>query len=320
MHQNSADPIVTLSVGNVVSAAVTLYKSNFRDYLLLSMRSISWLLLAGIAVLPASGVGIVLSQVHPGLGAAGGVLLSLSCILFGLGKYMANQAMVSRLAYQQLVNRPETLGDVSRVLGNSQRQFLELLLWQALFSFLAAVLASLVLSICVACGAFISGQVSGAAGVFFAIIFSLIGAIGAVYIFLRYYASVFTAELTLAVESGAGSLESIGRSWQLVSPFVGRVMLVICVAFLITLPLTILFNSPIGVIYGDVLKNLEPAAFRDMIGAAQGMLFIIILTIPIVSTILSLLANLFVGPFWQAIKAVVYFDLRSRREGSDLGL
>ncbi|WP_287239347.1 MULTISPECIES: hypothetical protein [unclassified Okeania] len=35
---------------------------------------------------------------------------------------------------------------------------------------------------------------------------------------------------------------------------------------------------------------------------------------------IGLLGNVFLLPFWQAIKAVVYYDLRTRREGIDLQL
>ncbi|GFZ94066.1 hypothetical protein [Okeania sp. KiyG1] len=35
---------------------------------------------------------------------------------------------------------------------------------------------------------------------------------------------------------------------------------------------------------------------------------------------IGLLSNVFLLPFWQAIKAVVYYDLRTRREGMGLQL
>lgn len=33
---------------------------------------------------------------------------------------------------------------------------------------------------------------------------------------------------------------------------------------------------------------------------------------------LALLSNSLIAPFWQTLKAVVYYDIRSRREGIDL--
>ena len=34
--------------------------------------------------------------------------------------------------------------------------------------------------------------------------------------------------------------------------------------------------------------------------------------------VLNLLSELFIMPFWQIIKSIVYYDLRNRREGGDL--
>jgi hypothetical protein len=34
--------------------------------------------------------------------------------------------------------------------------------------------------------------------------------------------------------------------------------------------------------------------------------------------LLNLLSELFIMPFWQIIKAIIYYDLRNRREGGDL--
>jgi len=36
--------------------------------------------------------------------------------------------------------------------------------------------------------------------------------------------------------------------------------------------------------------------------------------------VLSLVGSIFVLPLWQAVKGVLYYDLRSRREGLDLEL
>ena len=41
-------------------------------------------------------------------------------------------------------------------------------------------------------------------------------------------------------------------------------------------------------------------------------------TLVAVGSLLGLASELFIMPFWQVIKAVIYYDLRNRREGSDL--
>jgi hypothetical protein len=320
MRQGSIDPIGTLSVGNVVTAAVTLLKSNFGDYFLLVLRSMGWLVVGVLASVPAIFVGALLSQASEGLGILVGVLLWVGAFLFCLGKYMANRAMISRLAYQQLIDRPETVKDVSRILGNSQWRFLGLGLWLVLFGIVAFILAYLVLFIGVGIGVFLSIQISGPVGWILAGIFILAGFLGFIYILLRYGAAVFISELPVAVEGNNSSgLEGISRSWQLTAPYVGRVMLILFVAFLITLPLSMVANSPTALIYADLFSELQkgmtdPTAMSSVINSSKNVF------LNVLSLVLSLLLELFLVPFYQSIKSVLYFDLRSRREGNDLGM
>jgi hypothetical protein len=320
MRQGSVDPIGTLSVGNVVTATVTLLKSNFGDYFKLVLRSLGWLIVSFLAIIPAILVGALLSQASQGLGVLVGVLLWLVAFLFCLGKYLANRAMISRSAYQQLINRPETLQDVSQVLGNSQWRFLALSLWLMLFGAAALIVACIVLSIGVGISAFFAQQISGPVGAILAVIFSVAGLLGFLYILLRYAAAVFISELPMAVESNnIGGLDSIGRSWKLTASYVGRVMLILFVAFLITIPLNILANSPNTVIYADAFSEMQkgvtdPTAINSMMNGSKYIL------LNILSFVLSLLLELFLVPFYQIIKSVLYFDLRSRREGNDLGM
>jgi hypothetical protein len=177
-----------------------------------------------------------------------------------------------------------------------------------------------VLFLGVGIGVLLSTQISGLVGGILAGIFSLAGFLGFMYILLRYAAAVFISELPVAVEGNNSSgLDGIGRSWQLTAPYVGRVMLILFVAFLITLPLTMLANSPAAVIYADLFSEMQrgmtdPTAISSMMNSSKYAL------LNILSMVLSLLLELFLVPFYQAIKSVLYFDLRSRREGNDLGM
>lgn len=317
MRQGSGDPIGTLSVGNVVTAGVTLLKSNFGDFFLLMLRSIGWIAVGVLAILPAMIMVALLSQVNQALGVLVALLVWLGAFLFCLGKYMANRAMIARLAYQQLINQPETVRDVSQILGNSHWRFLGLALWLGLFGIIALVVAYLVLLVGVLMGAFLAGQIGGVVGGFLAVLLGLAGLVGFVYIVFRFFATVFLAELPVAVEGNTSGLDGISRSSQLTAPYVGRVMLILFVAFLITLPLTMLANSPTAVIYADLFSEFQkgmtdPMAISSMANNSKYAL------LNILSLVLSLLLELFLVPFYQSIKAVLYFDLRSRREGNDL--
>ena len=56
----------------------------------------------------------------------------------------------------------------------------------------------------------------------------------------------------------------------------------------------------------------SPAISTDSSAQTIGGLLIL------VGFVLSLLSELLVMTFWQVIKAIVYYDLRNRREGGDL--
>ena len=50
MIKNNADPVGSLSIGNVVTTGTTLYKSNFKRYLQVSLGATAWV----IAIVAAS--------------------------------------------------------------------------------------------------------------------------------------------------------------------------------------------------------------------------------------------------------------------------
>jgi hypothetical protein len=318
MRKSASDPIGTLSIGNVVSAGVTLYKSNFQSYFFVALRSVGWIIVAMLSIIPISLIGGLLSQViGQGLSVFLIVILWLGAFLFCLGKYAVNRAIISRMAYQQLINQPETVKDATLQLSASHWKFLRLALWLFLFMVIVVFLAYLLLLAFALVGGVLGSQIQGPIGTLLAILFVLGGVIGAILLVIRFYSSFFLSELPLAVEGRAAALESIGRSWQLSSPFISRIILVVLVAFLVTLPLTVVANLPGMAAYVGIIDQIKQASSNpEALNAAMssgnyvGLQFI--------SVILSLLLELFVVPFWQAIKSVIYFDLCSRREGNDL--
>jgi hypothetical protein len=314
VRKSSSDPIGTLSVGNVVSTAVTLYKSNFRDYFSASLQAVGWLFLGLIGlVLPGMAAGVFNNAL---LTVLAGIIW---IVFFGfcLGKSAVSRAIISRLAYQQLSNRPETMADASRQLAPKHWKFLILALWLGLFLFGVYLLSYLVLLALGGFGVFLSTQIPGAFGGILLAVFALAGLIAFVWLIIRFYSYWFVAELPLSVEDRVEPLDSIGSSRQLSLPFVWRIQLIVLVAFLITLPLNLIANLPGIASLGMMMEQLRqvgtsPAALESL-GTGNSYVFL-----QIASAVLGFLLELFIVPFWQAIKSVVYFDLRSRREGADL--
>jgi MFS family permease len=222
MVKNNSDPFGTLSIGNVVTTGATLYKSNFKRYLLVSLRSSAW----GLAML-GSGIG---------LGVVGGYLFSITqsipiLILLGvvwivlnlyfLAKYYTDRAVICRLAYQELIDRPETVEVASRHLLPRTWAFLRLALLLGLYMTLVTIVGYIALIIAIV--VFVAGLVYvfklPSDNIFVSLAIGML-AIGLVLVLIlalvRYYAYWFVAELPLAVESTTSANFSIKRSKQLI--------------------------------------------------------------------------------------------------------
>jgi hypothetical protein len=297
MRKSASDPIGTLSVGNVINAAVALYKSNFRDFFTLALRSVGWMLLAIAGLIPVVLVGFAINNAGVTVLA---VVAWLGLFVFCLAKSMNSRGVVARLAYQQLINQPESLSSASSQLANSHWKFLSLVLWLWLFLTGVFILSYLALGAGVGIGVAIAMNIQNVLGYLLAGIFFIIGIVAFFWIFLHFYSSWFVAELPIAVERCAGGLDAIGRSRQLSAPFSSRVLMIILVAILIVIPLNIITTIPAIASIGQ-----PPTSAAYLISQA-------------VNLVLSVLLELFLMPFWQVIKSVVYFDLRSRLEGADL--
>jgi hypothetical protein len=297
MRKSASDPIGTLSVGNVINAAVALYKSNFRDFFSLALRSVGWVVLAIVGLVPVVLVGFFINNVGVTILAT---VAWLGLFMFCLAKSMASRGVVARIAYQQLISQKETLASASSQLANSHWKFLGLALWLWLFLTGVAILSYLALIVLGGVGVAVGMSIQNPLGDVLAAIFVIAGIVAFVWIFLRFYSSWFVAELPIAVERCAGGLDAIGRSRQLSAPFSSRILMIVLVAFLITLPLSAVASIP-----GLATIGQPPTSAAYLI--SQG-----------VNLALSLLLELFLMPFWQVIKSVVYFDLRSRLEGADL--
>jgi uncharacterized membrane protein len=127
-------------------------------------------------------------------------------------------------------------------------------------------------------------------------------------VLVRYYSYWFVAELPMAVESTNSASVSMRRSRELSNTAVKRLQLIIFIAFLITLPISVLGNSPSFIGQFMASPVLSPNKETQVIGS----------TLMVGGFLLGMISELFIMPFWQAIKAVIYYDLRNRREGSDL--
>jgi hypothetical protein len=314
MAKNTSDPVGTLSIGNVVTTSTTLYKSNFKRYLQVSLRATAWIVAIGAASVGLFALGVALyTATKSGLVAIPVTLGWMMVMLYFLAKYATERATICRLAYQELIDAPETIAVATRHLLPRTWAFLRLNLLLSFYMFLVAIVGYIALIIVMAI--FVTGLVyvlklsPDNLAVTIGIGLLTIGLFVLwIVVILRYYAYWFVAELPLAVESTNSASFSIQRSRQLTGSAVGSVLSIMTISFLIVAPLSAIGSIPTfaGQMMTSPLLSTNPST--------QSMGGVLIL----VGTIATIAIELLLMPFWQIIKAIVYYDLRNRREGNDL--
>ncbi|QYO62656.1 hypothetical protein [Leptolyngbya sp. 7M] len=304
-----------LSVGNVVSAGLRLYSNHFKQYFGTALLATLWVILPIVVMAFIVGFFAVAQNYYALLGLI--IPAWIVLLLYCIGKYMAGSAAISRLAFGELTSEPETTRDAKRFTNSRLWSFvwMSLLLGLLYFSVVIAAyigIAIVFVAIFAALGVnpFSAPQPNvNDPGLLIGIGLLSILLILLVLGLLLWLAARFAVpEVALAVETEVGAIESLGRSWRLTQKNGWRIILILAVTFLITLPLVILIQLLTNLVQGGFAavasdQTVDPTPFLLLISYA-----------------VSFLGNVFMLPLWQAIKAVIYYDLRSRREGFGLQL
>jgi hypothetical protein len=274
-NQSSPSPIQPLSLGNVVSAGIRLYRSHLKSYLKLAFNAYLWVFVP----------------------------------IYGWAKCGAILALISRLAFGELVDQPEPVEQGRRIVNSRMWQFFIM----GLLMF--AIGVGLIIPFSIFIGivtVFFAGSIAAGVSLNPAIILivSLLTLILIPVFFvaiLWVQARFFVVEVPLAIEDNVDGTSTIGRSWELTKGHVWRIVAILFVAYLITIPIQIPFT---------ILSSIIQAALAPLAQENQGYAFLS----QLLNLIITLISAALVVPFWQSIKAVVYYDLRSRREGMGLKL
>lgn len=269
-NYSSLDP---LSVGNVVSAALRIYRDRFGVYYKLAFFGYLWVLVP----------------------------------VYGWAKFAAVLGLIARLAYKEVIERPETVEDARREVEPRMWKFLGAGLLTVLIFFAAALAASLVFGIVIGVFGGILSSILGQSGSsVIVILLTTIGVIALLFGYIWMVSRLLIVEVPLAIEDNIGATSAISRSWQLTKGYVLRLIGIVSVAFLITIPISFVVQ-----IASIILQSIVAALFPR--GTALFSLVYLVLTLA-----LSFASGAILVPFWQAIKAVIYYDLRTRKEGMGL--
>ena len=309
-----------LSVGNVVSTGFQLYKKNSKQYLGIALAAIGWtllpilvliafLLIAGIVSASNQSLSSALGIVALGIVALG-IIVTIVVAVFCVRNYYKNTALISRLAFSELSQQPESIIAARRFVNSRQWSFL---LNQILVGLIALGIVSTTYFVLGTLGAILFAVVRGgnsAVVVVFGLLFVV--SVVAVIVFAFWFAAhLFGAEVALAVEVQSSAADSIGRFWNLTKGNVWRIVGVILVAVLLTAPIVV-FSRLVSYILQNVAAGLlTPTDYSSLMFAGVSYF---------AGIGISLLLNVLVLPFWQVTKAVTYLDLQNRREGLNLRL
>ncbi|MEL7037227.1 MAG: hypothetical protein AAFO04_16615 [Cyanobacteria bacterium J06592_8] len=323
MSQNLT-PMEPLSVGNVVTAALRIYRDHFKSYFGLAILASLWSSIPFLVIIPVTLLFILfvfLQSETPILFAL--IPLWLLLLLYCLGKSIVNGAIIARLVFGELTNQPETVKNARQIISRKIWSFL--LAYFLLFLIVIGVLlgVSLGVSLGLSLAELIFGFVIIALGSAIKPNYLPIGIIGGIIIlirivtfavalrfFIRLLPRFFVFDMPLVIEENVSASQTIGRSWKLTKGYVGKIFAIWLVATLVSLPFLIIIQIIAGIIQAVLSANL-PVETTDP--NFEFLSFLIAYTLGIFSNILLL-------PFWQAIKAVIYYDLRTRREGMRLEL
>ncbi|MFD6054840.1 glycerophosphoryl diester phosphodiesterase membrane domain-containing protein [Agromyces sp. NPDC060279] len=262
------------------------------------------------AVTARAGSASVADQSAIAAGAVGGFLLLMliPLALSVVGSAFLQGIMVVEVASGTLGERLR-FGELWR---RTARRIWPLIGWTLLVAVavVLAILVVVVLGVLIGFGfaAATDGGVGGIVATVLIIGFVALG-VGAVGVWLAVKLSLVPSVIVLE-QAGVG--RAIARSWQLTNGVFWRTFGVEALVAVILYFAAQLVSTPVSVIGGIVVGLVDPTGSGSGVGA--------IIALYAVSTVLSLVLGAVTAVVQSAVVAVVYVDLRMRKEGLDLVL
>jgi hypothetical protein len=292
---NSIEP---LNIGNTINTAFRLYRDRFQTYVFFAVRACLWSLLPLILQLILSQ--LLYQTITPEQGSDIGLRLFLFPIqIFSAAKSLFNNAVISRLAFQDIIYQPETSGQAEKKVKPKMWR-----LWwmQVLIGLLgAAIILAITLSLVLVSFIPILG-----------VLLILLAFFCLPFFFLWLSARIYIAELPLVIEDNLGSWQAIKRAWHLTKNSAWRIvgLMLIFIASLLIISVYLLSGALASILFFFSVKILfffwvnsseywqtlteNPLFFQQMAMFFYGL------------TTIFLLLNILLVPFWQSLKSVIY--------------
>lgn len=289
--QNPKEP---LSLGNVVTAGFWLYRSHLKSYFLLALRVSLWSLLPIFFFISVVGLIFASHANYSILAWLIVVVVGIALYLYALGQSLVNAGIISRLAFAELINQPETVAFARSQVKTKQWRFVKTALLLFVMFFCLCLFFAILLIIP---------------------LLNLLALLPVTAAFFWWIARFLIVDAILAIEENRSAMDTVSRSWDLTQGNAWRIVSILFVASLITIPLQIIVQL-ISRVMGAVL--IKPVVTEATHGSIDAIVRITIVYLLII--IIAFLINSLILPFWQALKGAIYYDLRNRREGLNLQL
>ncbi|MEY2984681.1 MAG: hypothetical protein RLZZ568_1298 [Cyanobacteriota bacterium] len=294
-------PLQTLNIGDVVTAGLRIYRDHFKPYYGQAFQFYLWITLAIIiSLVVVLAVRAIEAALTPPVSTGIWIFVVLALFVpwgYCLAKAIAVQGVLARVAFFEVGEAPESLEAARIQLMPRFWRFLRTSLLVALLMTLCSLVVGGILALLLLLGSVI-GEANPGGGIAVGILAFVWFWVG-LFIYIWVFARLALTDVCLAVEPTLSPVNAVSRSWHLTHGDGVNLQKLFIIVFLLTLPLVVVGNlGSIGATLAGLDKNMATLInfpFSILVGA----LFI---------------------PFWQTIKAVVYCDLRTRKEGLRLSM
>jgi hypothetical protein len=278
-----------LSIGNVVNVSFKLYRAHLKLYLRLSLIAYLWLLVP----------------------------------LYGWAKFFAISGLISRLAFCELAGIPESVKAANQSIKHRSWGFLLkeiLLIILLIFSMFMSLIFTGIginllkfnyLIIYFSTEPFFRKNTWLAALIMLVLLIIILACIFFPPLWL--YSRFFITDLPLAFESKINGFNTFIRSWRLTKKSSFSILITLLVGVLVLIPLQLLLY-----LAGSIIVGIISYIFYFLLSSynySYSSSLLDLLTVGIIGVSAAITM-----PLWQAIKAVMYYNLRLRREGLGLQL
>jgi hypothetical protein len=228
--------------------------------------------------------------------------------IYGWAKCFAVAGVISRLAYGEIIDNPEQLQDARRCVDPHKWRLLGATILVFLIFFGVAIAVYIGLVVIAVFFVFFVRSNNNPITITTSIISGIIVFIGIFFLFLWLFSRIYLYDISIIIENNASSFRSIERSFKLTQGFSKRLQNTYGIAFLLGLPVSVMLRA----ISSGLEYVFQTYIFVDSpVIIMYSSYFIIILAINIV-------VGAFFMPIWQVLKALIYYDSISRKEGFDL--